>query len=151
METKNYPTYKTQFDKLTRAYINGQVDMCDCSHCFVGNLLNNEWRWAYCRNIDIVNAYEYLPIENAVVKREEFEKLIIKESNGFYTPEEVLLLEREFMGAGREIGDCLNEDRLFYAFEKTLELLKKIHLSKGENIEQDFIFQKRKAANQTQK
>lgn len=73
------------------------------------------------------------------------------EAEGFYSTDEILELERCFLRhytrlaprTGDELAvTVFNEDALFIAFEKTLDLLKKIHESKGEIVD-DFQFVKR--------
>lgn len=152
-------TYKEQFDKLTRAYINGEVDPWDCKACFVGNLLNNNSRWgnefrdALCGSRDGIG---HVSKNSSYIEVLEVLRL---ENNNYYTPEEIANLEATFLFTiNNNSGDLgfvewwhhaykINEDALFIAFEKTLEYLKEIHISKGEIIEDNIpSFKKRELA-----
>lgn len=44
-------TYKEQFDKLTRAYINDEVQPFENCACFVGNLLNKNAMWCLAKPV----------------------------------------------------------------------------------------------------
>jgi len=137
----NTPTYKEQFDKLTAAYINNEVNPYDACACFVGNLLNNKGAWAFREWTG-----QRAPYKSAV-------ECVFKESNGFYTPKEMYMLEYIFISNisdntpnswfRERLNDANYENALFIAFEKTLEALKALHISKGEVIEEAPIFNKR--------
>lgn len=138
----NTPTYQQQFDKLTAAYVNNKVIPMDSCACFVGNLLNGNGEWHHVRH----GYGELTPRKDALQMGTE---IIVKESNGFYTPLEIVLLEEEFMKGSGDLTymDCpedIDEDLLFKAFCNTLEALKKIHIEKGEVIDTPQVFQKRK-------
>jgi len=153
------PTYKEQFDKLTRAYISGEVDPWDCQACFVGNLLNNVGRWSDCRigDIDIFMTGKGRIGFASWSNEYRFNKgvdTILEESSGLYTPQEIADIEAVFIktivdNGGRqyawkdEIVTPTDEEALFVAFEATLEFLKQIHISKGEVIDETPVFQKR--------
>jgi len=125
-------TYKEQFDKLTRAYISGEVIPKECKACFVGNLLNKTREWAVKRFLDKTKPLYTWSAYNAFDLDPEY---------NFYTMMEICLMENNFMR--KYIGD---EDALFIAFESTLELLKQIHISKGEVIDEVPVFKKRQLA-----
>lgn len=126
-----HPTYKQQFDKLTEAYIKGEVNPMDRCACFVGNLLGGK-NW------------------NDIIDRQ-----------GFYTADEIGNIEWEFMFNStkqklgvrcwlRNFGDnplavpsAEDEQILFESFSHTLEVLKQIHISKGEIIDAAPEFKKR--------
>ena len=157
-----HPSYKEQFDKLTRAYISNKVNPWDECACFVGNLLNNEGIWSTMRfgNADEIISGASEPIRvfpngfltcTDVMKAEN---CIDKESAGLYTPEEICQLENMFIGVIVKSGgnymawqhneiETADEQSLFTAFSKTLDLLKQIHLSKGEIIDEVPEFKRR--------
>ena len=141
----NTPTYKEQFDKLTRAYINNEVDPYRACACFVGNLLNRKGAWINCRS----GFSTHLEGEWGIVHDADAIKCINEESNGLYTPKEIVDLEYLFLKSfgDSHCNDKSPEDSLFIAFEATLDLLKKIHISKGEVIDETPIFTKRTLAN----
>lgn len=130
-------TFKQQFDKLTEAYIRGEVDAFDCKKCFVGNLLNGNGDWMDCRG-DI----------GELTDEKGLKTIISIEANGFYTPLEIIQLEERFMDLA-PLPSRQHEDLLFEAFSKTLDLLKQIHESKGEIVE-PFEFVKRELTNDTE-
>lgn len=138
-------TYKEQFDKLTRAYINDEVNPYSECACFVGNLLDGSREWAKFRRGDCYKGKGEVFIASFPIDG--------------YTTHEIVALENCFMeyiwenikDKHEKFTDCSpvynelqnKEDVLFEAFEKTLALLKEIHISKGENIEEEFEFKKR--------
>lgn len=124
----NTPTYKEQFDKITRAYIANELNPLDGCACFIGNLLNGNSRWTFGRKFDWGND------GLATVCNEKFLLSIVKkEANGLYTAQEIVDLEENFL----DKYACLlsREDALFHAMESTLEMLKQIHISKGEIVD----------------
>ena len=141
--------YKEQFDKLTRAYIENKVNPYESCACFVGNLLDGNSTWSMGKFMRL-NAWE-TPMTN---------KQILEQSKDTYTLDDILDLEDLFMSYVRDITYKTNtksspahelwenptpemEDTLFIAFEKTLEALKMMHISKGEKIDEAPVFKKR--------
>jgi hypothetical protein len=133
-------SFKTQFDKLTRAYMTTGIDPHNPCFCFVGNLLNNTEEWFDGRGWKpgIINDDKYC-VEIA-------ECSIIKESKGLYSVREIVEIEAVFLNTyentgGSEIaygwGNPCDQDEhaLWIAFVKGIEKLKEIHESKGEVIE----------------
>ena len=142
-----HPSYSQQFNKLTEAYISEKVQPLSPCACFVGNLLNNTSDWILAKQC-INNLF---PFDSMFYKQAK--SSIIKESNGLYTVEEIIMLERLFM----VVTNCFNkeerspeqcENRLFEAFEKTLDLLKQLHIQKGEIIYEVPVFKKRVLINE---
>lgn len=153
----NTPTFKEQFDKITTAYFEGRLSPERPCGCFIGNLLNNTEEWNHAR----VFTSQFNPV---VCERrypnDEWERDYIKEgimsieilSNGLYTIEDIIDLEQNFLNIARtgvplvctheDIDSFYTEETLFAAIDSTLDLLRKIHESKGEIIE-DFEFSKR--------
>lgn len=158
-------TYQQSYDKLTAAYIHGQVEPWSLCFCFVGNLLNNTSQWGNCRLIDISNS-EGVLIPQCVIDKQDaqiFEKSLLSikvESQGTYTPIEIANLEAIFMHtymknkgfhgkiSGFDPGpDNLvipqHEEALWLAFVAGLEKLKEIHIAKGEKIDEAITLTKR--------
>lgn len=148
--------FKVQFDKLTKAYIEGKVNPYRECACFVGNLLNGTHEWRGIRR--------YRPYGNSILREDmnfilSFSssiKSIDEQSDGMYSPREILKLENLFLHTlEKKITSDLPfpaayilvhpnyEEALFHAFCVTLDKLKEIHISKGENVE-EFTFIKRK-------
>lgn len=141
-------TYKQAFDRLTEAYIAGNVNPFNPCSCFVGNLLGTE-RWISLRTSSWTDC---------VVARGRHPNYIEYEN---YTNQEIIDLEHIFMKTYSEnhpleglikklsfhiladILDNLNEDALYKAFSITLDKLKEIHISKGEIIDKAPVFIKR--------
>ncbi len=113
--------------------------------CFVGNLLDGDDSWGLCR-IGKVFRGEGKVSKNVIFKYGYTTKEIVALENCFmeniwkgiyqhYTPKQDLTPVFENLPN--------KEDILFEAFEKTLELLKSIHIEKGEIIEECPTFIKR--------
>ena len=141
------PTFKEQFDKIVNAYLKNELEPVNPCGCFIGNLLNNKSSWIQVRDIrfniekDLNRPYVKGGVE-----------CIFSESNGLYTPEEIIGMEAIFMKTiyGEE---CMKsqedfqegefEEAIYEAMEKAPLKLKEIHESKGEIVE-DYTFTKRK-------
>lgn len=135
-----HPSFKQQFDKLTEAYINNEVNPSSACACFVGNLLNKSREWAYSRKFD----YEQRPVKAVSTGNlTHIVRVIENEAGGLYTPEEIFSLETLFMF---EVKGGMTEEKIFIAFDKTLALLKQIHEAKGEIIDEVPAFTKRQLA-----
>jgi len=127
----NTPTYKEQFDKITRAYINGEIEPLDNCACFIGNLLNGNGTWSCARYHHSAFTWRYSILPES---RNYSQQSIDMESNGFYSIEEICNMEENFLKIYDE-GFSRTETSLFYAMESTLEMLKAIHESKGEIVD----------------
>lgn len=140
-------TFKQQFDKLTEAYIKNEVDPYEPCGCFVGNLLNKRTEWMDGRGSvwTYENYFDELEIKQKGTRDYKTALNVIQaQAEGFYTVKEIFQLEGTFMSTYVKLCKCddIDEDALFVAFEKTLELLKQIHESKGEQVD-EYVFQKR--------
>lgn len=150
------PNYKEQFDKLTRAYIANEVNPNQGCACFVGNLLNKNWDWEYGRSISFSSEEKWKT--RFKITKNDGQGLISMinalhiESNNFYTPDDIIIIENCFLktyyrNGGSSEDDLsdgsVKEDALFIAFEKTLDRLKQIHQSKGEIVDEPPVFKKR--------
>jgi len=124
----NTPTYKEQFDKITRAYIADELQPTNSCACFIGNLLNNNREWAMGRVFDWKNH------GIGVVANEHLIMLVVNaEANGLYSAQEIVDMEDNFLSIYSD--GFQSEDALFHAMESTLEMLKQIHISKGEQVD----------------
>jgi hypothetical protein len=149
-------SFKTQYDKLSEAYIHNKVEpYYDCA-CFIGNLLGGRGSWSIIRRFNHRGKSELVcPSSSSYIYGEQF---IIEGSDNTYTCEEILQMENLFLETletstvGNIQVTCYNtdlvkehpnyEDALFKAFCVTLDLLKQIHESKGEVVD-EFTFTKR--------
>ncbi len=161
---KNTMKYIDQFNKLTTAYIAGMVNPCSPCACFVGNLLNNKPAWASTRELTAILSGKIIGgellssdtgnISDIQGKKMGF-KVIEEEGEGIYTPKDILDLELCFLSTIQDNGSHLyrweygcelnekDENALFLAFEKTLEMLKSIHIRNGEVIDEEPVFKRR--------
>lgn len=135
-------SYKQQFDKLTEAYIQDRVQPYSGCACFIGNLLDGRSEWLNCRG-----GYDF--------SKGDYDSILVfvdlGEWNG-YTSMEIIEMEKLFLGIIYKEWSIKGigwEDALFEAFEKTLELLKEIHTSHGEVIEETPAFNKRQLQTQS--
>lgn len=151
-------TYQEQYDKLTRAYIAGEMDPLDPCGCGIGNLLDKRSFWSCARELseDFRQGTKSFGAQSA-----QAEELIISKG---YTLEEIINLESCFLNAildnggeldawqGKEAGflevlppnpTIKDENALFIALIKMLDELKEIHISKGEVIDSPPILEKR--------
>lgn len=130
-------TFKQQFDKLTEAYIRNEVNPYDSCACFIGNLLNNNDGWADALACGTARAvYKPAEIANAIRNENMLISVIKNEAEGFYSPLDIVRLEKNFMDFFWGRPRCIEpEELLFMAFDSTLDMLKQIHESKGEIVE----------------
>lgn len=130
--------YKEMFDKLTEAYIKNEIRPYDNCGCFIGNMMNNTFEWAQCRDFDYKSKKNIVELKNPKMLSLEINEHL----KGFYTPEEILSLEQCFMELlpRYEVYGSWSreqkEESLFKAFEATLALLKQIHEAKGDVVEE---------------
>ena len=131
------PTYKEQHDKIVSAYMKDKLDPLNSCACFIGNLLNGKAEWAWIRTWK-----DNLPVVNHPLHRFFLSgiRCIFAESNELYSVENIIALERNFLKTlypkGINLAGTFDEDKLFEAMDTTLEMLKQIHISKGEKVEE---------------
>lgn len=137
----NKPTFKEQSEKIIQAYLKCEIEPMNPCGCFVGNLLNNTREWR--KGIGFV----YGTTSADVTLKLEAMRSISKESKNLYSLQEIADIEENFMtivtGYGNHLGYDYSEEALFEAMVSTLEMLKQIHISKGEQIEEEITLQKR--------
>jgi hypothetical protein len=125
----NTPTYKEQFDKITSAYIKGEIEPMSPSFCFCGTLAENK-DWCVLEpftNKHGYSSFEYKHMEDALLT--ELMPLGVERCIGWGTPT-----------PGRWTGypntdDPTYEDRLFAGMCKALDVLKEIHEFRGEIVD----------------
>lgn len=119
-------TYREAFDLITEAYIKGEIEPGDPKFCFCGTLCNNTERW--------FNSFG----------------VVHNDSHG-YTGRELYAMENAlFTGIETIVDWRFNEDHpqyedaLFAGMTAALEVLKQIHIERGEVIDSDVpVFTKR--------
>lgn len=142
------PTYAEQWQKLTEAYVNDRVNAYEPCCCFVGNLLNGTDGWEACRKSSDgwgmeVYRHPFVSLtlfDDTTSMYVDGRESIELHSNGLYKPIDIIQLEQLFL---RTYNTTKNEESLFKAFCVTLDLLKQIHISKGEVIDETPVFTKR--------
>lgn len=119
-------TYTKQFDKLTSLYIQGKVKPLDPGNCFAGNVLQHH-NW-----FGLVHSRKWRHLDQS-------KRIFLN----FYSISDARRMEKAFMNninmalwLVRWIPSMRKkyEDMVFNAFCKGLEMLKKIHEEKGEEI-----------------
>lgn len=151
------PTFREQYDKIVGAYLRDELDPWSACGCFVGNLLNNAVHWTGCKIGITIAPAAYLPLGVKTMQARGCQ-IVLEESGGLYTPIEIIELEDNFLySQGRLVSkrglhimlptkgnnsSNIQEHKLFKAMESTLLMLKRIHESKGEVVE-DYSFSKR--------
>ena len=111
-------TYTKQFDKLTAAYMSGEVNPMSASKCFVGNMLGHrEWfgmvhnrKWRELDKLGTMQGYK-------ISELRRIEAAFMSEINGWVwlTKWASPRLQKNY------------EESLFRAFCRGLEELKKVH------------------------
>ena len=144
MEKK--PTYQEQFNKLTEAYIRNKVNPYWGCARFVGNLLNNNGDWEIGRELKV--SCQKPDYDYSIKSGNCISSVLKKECNNLYDAIDIFELEKKFLRSyNTSLAEGIDrEDALFKAFEVTLDLLKQIHISKGEIIDQEPVFKKRTLA-----
>lgn len=144
----NRPTYKEQFDKITRAYIENKLDPYNGCACFIGNLLNNTSSWGNYRC--------YFPGGKSLTYRDEvicgynMVDITDMENNFLRTIEHKTCTRPLYAGGTLEVTHHDNyENALFEAMESTLDILKQIHIRDGEIIDETPEFKKRQLSDVT--
>lgn len=153
-------SFKRQFDKLTAAYINDEVNPYDNCACFIGNMLNcGSWGkqrvMSHFGNGDLIDPSECIERPFCLSKSDVLYSIKIIENAGF-TREQINNLEETFLQTLYKYGGNQNywqitenqhgqtyEDALFLAFEKTLNILRDMYVSNGwpmgEEVETKFV------------
>lgn len=144
--------FKQAFDRLTEAYIKGDVNPFNSCNCFVGNLLAQDYSWSAVRVFleDIGQPkWDSKIARSGYFYNETFVQTVLNSKvQGFYTPKDILELEGTFLatylehggqqdafyGQG-EVPTLTDEEALFKAFDVTLDLLREIHEKKGEKVD----------------
>lgn len=120
-------TYRQAFDKITEAYIRGEIEPWNSSFCFCGTLCNNKSNWGIYggdqRNKNYTK-YEFIEMEDALLKA------ISNGNNGNYSQR-------------HKTGSKEFENALFIGMSNALEVLKEIHRARGEDVDEVPMFTKR--------
>lgn len=122
------PKYSEQYDKIINAYFKDEIQPLEAKFCFCGTLADNSDEWCNIRYSRRCNYFM------------------------FYTGNEYVMMERALLdtlqkGINGEVVSYeeLNgyEERLFNGMAAALEVLKQIHIKRGEIIDEAPQFKKR--------
>lgn len=122
-------TYKKAFDKITEAYIKDEIKPMDRNTCFCGTLGWNTGNDYYTR-------YDYKKMEWALLRR----LIGIYTDLVYLTPPQINIYGFQWVFCegvkeGVEPKTKEYEDALFRGLCDALDVLKKIHIERGENVD----------------
>lgn len=116
-------TYRQQYDKVIEAYFKNEIKPWDAQFCFCGNLCNKTDDWFEPFKGDNEphnNSHGYSGWELHNMERALLDTL---KKRGFDC---------------RSLTDCAEyEDALFSGLCASLEVLRQIHIDRGENVDED--------------
>lgn len=116
-------TYKEAYDKIIQAYFKDEIKPLLSQFCFCGTLSNG----SYWRDGDAnYTSFNYINMESALLRRTELCPSIINE-DGLFEHEKT----RKY------------EDALFAGMCAALDVLKEIHRSRGEDVDETLTLTKR--------
>jgi hypothetical protein len=122
-------TYNEAYNKIIEAYFKDEIKPNDMKFCFCGTLANNSTDWYPHLNYGNYTGREYKRMEAALFKA-------FPETNwGFGLPS---LRQNE-----RNEGIENYEEKLFAGMSAALDVLKQIHIERGEVIDETPVFTKR--------
>lgn len=110
-------TYRQAYDKIIDAYFRNEIKPEDPQFCFCGTLCDNFPGWYGCR----LDEWHY---PSHGYKGEDFVKM-----------ERALCDQTKPFGAGNDSPEY--EQALFAGMSAALDVLKEIHRSRGENVDED--------------
>lgn len=142
------PTFEEQYQKIVSAYYKNKLKPMYSCACFIGNLFNGLPDWTSIRTVfDNNNKFVSNEYGFGYIKSKNFINIM---SNGLYNPKDIIDMENNFLKTyyPDQRSDIYTEESLFEAMQSTLEMLRKIHESKGEIIK-DYSFIKRELKNET--
>lgn len=139
----NKLTYREAYDKIIDAYFKNKIEPYNGCACFVGTLLNGDSKWMECRSGYDFTKGDYDSTRGLIILKKKYP----------YTEDEIVRLERTLLGSIYRLSDGLCHDHndyeqiLFIAMSETLDVLKEIHRSRGEDVDGFPALIKRKIVN----
>lgn len=117
--------YKQAHDKIIEAYFKDEIKPASCEFCFCGTLApNSQWHDKYSKGYYPYSYFEYFEMERALLSKLSD---VIRIGDG--------CSEYSF---GYSFGRHDNyEDELFEGMCAALDVLKEIHRSRGENVDEE--------------
>lgn len=131
----NLPSYKTQFDKITEAYIRGEIKPEEPKFCFCGTLCDNTSSWfGFSTKGKHKDFGGYTGLEYAKMEQALFSPFMpFNDTKGGL----ICTICHPSMDSPEY------EDLLFLGMTAALEVLKQIHIERGEVIDETPVFTKR--------
>ena len=130
----NTLTYKQAFDLITEAYIKGEIKPFDPKFCFCGTLCGNRTTWAsvgFRKQHHNYSLKQYGQMERAL----------------FSPFPEITWLSNGDLDYSVRVEDLpYFEEKLFKGMTAALEVLRQIHIERGEVIDETPVFAKRQLA-----
>lgn len=132
MHMNTLPKYSEQFNKITEAYIKGEIELWEDNFCFCGTLAENTDRWAFIYAMETDYTYqEFGRMEKALFSPfKEIEWLHNGKQNR--KVDHIIIMRKPNY-----------EKKLFNGMVAALEVLREIHLEHGEIIDEQPTFKKR--------
>lgn len=127
-------TYKEAFDKITEAYIRGEIKPLDCKFCFCGTLSPDNLWYEQRKASD----YPYTMTEYEQMEDALFSGLADITGKAIYSGIAICVGERLINHHPN------SEEALFEGMKRALEVLRQIHIERGEIIDEVPEFTKRK-------
>ncbi len=132
------PTYETQRQKIIDAYFKDEIKPFSSSFCFCGTLAGNKPDWNDCQQSNANLAYTHQefkrmeqPLLDTVCLATEAKTWISHFQDGTQVPVPLIKSSPNY------------EQGLFEGMAASLEVLKQIHIERGEVIDQVPVFTKR--------
>lgn len=130
-------SYKQAYDKIIDAYFKDEIRPMDNSFCFCGMLANNNWDWRL-QFSSPKNQYHYTALEYTLMESALFKgmgEILGEVIDNRYSCSEYEQLVEDY--------SCEIEDAIFNGMCAALEVLKQIHIDRGEIIDEDLKLTKR--------
>lgn len=118
-------TYKQARDKIIEAYFKNEINPMDVSFCFCGTLAGGAgWR----RGDENYTPIDYMRMEHALLKP--------------LTVNDYTISKGKFRWIMKENNET--EERVFKGMSDALDVLRQIHIDRGEDVDKVEVFEKRK-------
>jgi hypothetical protein len=144
-------TFKEAYDRLMKAYMSCEVNAFNSKFCICGNLENNDRQWireslnhkrfGKCSGLLNYSGEEYIEMEDAYMG-----PIIIYFSSNYPNPPDTHGYSRYTSLITQYNSGKIDlpgyEDANFEGFCDAIEVLKEIHRTRGENVD-DVVFEKR--------
>ncbi len=121
------PNYREQYDKIIQAYFRDEIEICDSEFCFCGTLSPTGRKWNTSPNFswgkDSYQDHKYdHPQPYTLSEYKRMEWALVDTKNDY---------------AAHNGIRSDHEDAIFMGMSAALEVLKQIHISRGEKIDED--------------